>query len=85
MAQLKATLVCKKRHEKPTTLEKLDVSGLLNVVTPKAQIRAQSCGARRAGREQCPLFRSKVTAGLQLLGTHGSEASKNDRWIRGED
>lgn len=56
------------------------------MVPAVGQIRTEtSCGARLAGKEQCPFVRSKVTPGLQLLCTHNSEASKNGRWIRGED
>lgn len=71
MAQLKATQVCKKLNEKPTTLEKLEVCRNLNVVPAVGQIRTEeSCGgARLAGKEHCPFFRGKVTAGLQLLCT----------------
>lgn len=86
MAQLKATQVCKKLNEKPTTLEKLEVCRNLNVVLAVGQMRTEeSCGARLTGKEQCPFFRSKVTAGLHLLCAHDPEDSKNDRWVRGED
>lgn len=71
--------------EKPTTLEKLEVCRNLNVVPAVGQIRTEgSCGARLAGKKSL-FFRSKMTAGLQLLCTHDSEDSKNDRWKRGED
>lgn len=71
MAQLEAMQVCKKLDEKPTALEKFEVCRNLNVIPGVGQIRTkESCGARLAGKEQCPFFRSKVTAGLQLLCAH---------------
>lgn len=51
MARLKATLVCKKLHEKPTTLEKIEVCGHLNVACPKGQIRTEENLLCKAGWE----------------------------------